>query len=185
MCIDPDQNWKLWSSAVVILAVTASSGCEPGDSGNSDPTTLPAPTNTAHKESLVMRVTAEEFKWHIRYPGSDGRLDTPDDILTHRHLHLPENSDVSIDLQSKDYVYSFYLPHIGLVEVAVPNLPFTVEFHTAGPGTHELLGSQMCGYAHPDLLGTVVIHPSEDFKVWLAQAAKLGASRELPADHAD
>lgn len=116
-----------------------------------------------------MRVVADEFQWHLRYSGLDGKLDTPDDVLTLRHLHLPADTEISIDLQSKDYVYSFYLPHITLMEVAVPDRPFNLEFETSAPGTFKLLGSQMCGFAHPNLLGDVVIHPPADFETWLSQ----------------
>jgi cytochrome c oxidase subunit 2 len=118
---------------------------------------------------LAMRVVADNFRWHLRYSGPDGKLDTTDDVLMQRHLHLPANTEISIDLQSKDYVYSFYLPHIALMEVAIPNMPFNLKFETGSSGTFELLGSQMCGYTHPNLLADVVIHAPANFETWLSK----------------
>ena len=34
-------------------------------------------------------VTGEQFQWEIRYPGPDGKFDTPDDIVTLNQLHFP------------------------------------------------------------------------------------------------
>jgi len=150
---------RLPRSALTIPLWLAFGGCAPPAS---PPATAPP------KGSLAMRVTAAEFQWRIRYPGPDEKLDTSDDVLARRHLHLPAETRVAIDLRSEDYVYSFFLPHIDLMEVAVPDIPFELVFETATPGIHELLGSQMCGYTHPELLGDVVIHTPNDFETWLS-----------------
>src|SRR5512144_975502 len=33
-------------------------------------------------EAVEVQVTGEQFAWNFRYPGPDGKFDTPDDILT-------------------------------------------------------------------------------------------------------
>jgi heme/copper-type cytochrome/quinol oxidase subunit 2 len=113
-----------------------------------------------------VRITGHEFRWHIQYPGPDGQFDTPDDLHTERHLHLPENAPTTLELLSKDYVYSPYLPHVELLEITLPGQKFTMEFDAGVPGKFELLGTQMCGYAHPNLLGDLVVHSSEEFEDW-------------------
>jgi heme/copper-type cytochrome/quinol oxidase subunit 2 len=125
---------------------------------------LDAPAKTI----LRLRVTGHNFQWRIQYAGADGQLDTDDDLIAAQHLHLPVNSIVEVDLRSEDYAYTFFLPHLDLIETAILDDPFVLRFETDEPGRHELLGSQMCGYTHPLLLGDVVIHTRAGFNEWLS-----------------
>ena len=84
-------------------------------------------------------------------------LDTADDLLGARDLYLPAHAQIRLELCSDDFAYTMYLPHQDLIEVAVPDAPYQVEFQTDAPGTFELLGSQMCGYTHPLLIGQVKV----------------------------
>jgi cytochrome c oxidase subunit 2 len=155
-----------WLPPVVILAVSWAGGC--GERAGA-----PHPSDGQEElphHTLNVRMTGQDFKWIIRYPGADGALDTPDDVLTQRHLHLPARTEVTVDLRSADYVYSIFLPQFDLVEAAVPERPFELEFRTGAPGTLELLGSQMCGFSHPDLIGELVIHARGDFDAWLTRS---------------
>ena len=81
-------------------------------------------------------------------------------------VHLPINQNVILELHSKDYVYSFALPHLDLKEIAVPDLTFSLSFKTDTVGTFELLGDQMCGYAHPQLLGKLIVTSAKEFESW-------------------
>ena len=102
-----------------------------------------------------VRVTGEDFRWQIRYPGPDGVLDSDDDRFGERHLEVPARSTVHLDLRSTDFVYSFYLPDVPVLEVALPGQPVVISFPVGEEQTLELLGNQMCGYTHPELLGEV------------------------------
>ncbi len=111
-----------------------------------------------------MRITGRDFRWHIRYPGPDQSLDTADDVVTQRHLHLPAGRDIQLELRSDDFVYSLYLPEYELVEMAFPNRPFVVEFRTASIKTSKLMGTQMCGFTHEQLLGDLVVESPDDWR---------------------
>ncbi len=142
-----------WAHLAGLLACVAIAGCEP----------------SADPGSSVMRVrmTGEQFRWHIRYPGADGRLDTRDDVVTLRDLHLPSDTATVISLESRDYLYTLELPQLGLKQIAVPDLRFELRIDPAPEGSSDLLGSQMCGYDHPDLLGKFVVQSRPDFTAWL------------------
>ena len=56
-----------------------------------------------------------------------------------------------------------------LVEMAFPGRPFVVEIATDSPETSKLLGTQMCGFTHEDLLGNLVVQTPDDFRRWLQQ----------------
>ncbi len=126
----------------------------------------PAQTQDPPRPTLRVRVTGHDFKWHLRYPGPDRELDTDDDVLAQRHLHLPSETDVELELRSDDFVYSLYLPDYELVEMAFPGRPLVVEIATYAAGKSRMLGSQMCGFTHEELLGDVVVQNPEDFQRW-------------------
>jgi cytochrome c oxidase subunit 2 len=97
----------------------------------------------------------------------DGALGTEDDICARHHVHLPKNTKVRLQLTSDDYLYTLTLPEWDLKEMAVPDMVFTLEFETKQIGQYDLLGDQMCGYAHEELLGRLVVQSHEDFNSWL------------------
>jgi heme/copper-type cytochrome/quinol oxidase subunit 2 len=125
-------------------------------------------------QPLVVRVTGHDFKWLVRYPGADGLLDTADDRMTERVVRLPERSDVNIELDSDDYVYSFYVPGLGIMEMAIPDKPYVMGVRTGPPGGFKLLGNQLCGYTHPELIGDVLVEARSDFEAWLVSGAATG-----------
>ena len=106
-------------------------------------------------DSIVIEVTGDGFNWYFRYPGPDGELGTKDDKYSTQDLYLPDNADVKLILQSKDYVYTFRIPALNQKEVAVPGLSFGLQFRTTDEQTVELLGDQFCGFSHESLIGDV------------------------------
>ena len=113
-------------------------------------------------DSIVIEVTGDEFNWYFRYPGSDGVLGTSDDQHSLQNLFLPDNSRVNLKLKSNDYVYSFALPELGLVEIAVPGLSFELLFTTGDEQTLQLMGDQFCGFAHETLIGKAYVRNQDD-----------------------
>jgi len=116
---------------------------------------------------IKVRITGDEWRWIVRYSGSDGTLDTDDDVLSERHLRLAAGTNVTIDLASNDYIYTFYVPQLDIMEVAAPSSPYELELETGPAGVHDLLGSQMCGFTHPELLGDVIVQERAEFADWL------------------
>jgi len=126
--------------------------------------------------SMDVRVTGAGFGWTIRYAGEDGRLDTADDVETRRHLRLPARTAIRLELISEDYVYSFSLPALDVSDLAVPGRPFRLQFRTESPGVSRLMGDQMCGFTHPELMADLIVQRPEEFRSWLAQQVVGGES---------
>jgi cytochrome c oxidase subunit 2 len=118
-------------------------------------------------DQLTIEVTGRNLEWHVRYPGADGVLGTPDDVLDRRDLHVPQGAATTVVLRSGDYIYSFALPEYGQREMAVPDMEFRIRFDPASAGTFELRGDNMCGYSHTNLVGKVVVMPPSEFRAWL------------------
>lgn len=133
----------------VLLFALLFSGCGPDRAHN-------------RLDSIVIEVTGDEFNWYFRYPGPDGVLGTSDDRHSVQDLYLPDNSRVDLKLSSKDYLYSFALPDLGMTEIAVPGLDFDLQFSTQDEQTMQLLGDQFCGFSHETLIGKVYVRNQDD-----------------------
>ena len=118
---------------------------------------------------LHIQITGEEYTWQFRYPGPDGALHTDDDIIKPgKELHLPIDISIEIELTSRDYIYTFALPHLDLHQVAVPDLTFALAFTPQTTGVFAFVGDQMCGFEHESLNGRVVVESPAAFVDWLA-----------------
>lgn len=150
-------------AAAALAAILAFSG--PGSrAAEADPPTSPP--------ELRIEITGFEFQWHVRYPGPDGELGTEDDAWGRQDVHVPLGRDVELVLHSRDYLYTFALPHAGLKEIAVPDLTFSLRLTPHELGRFELLGDQFCGYSHPDLMGSFVVMTEADFERWSGELAR-------------
>jgi cytochrome c oxidase subunit II len=121
---------------------------------------------------LMVEVKGENGRWHVLYPGADGKLETPDDVRGGQDIHLPARTRVRLELRSGDAIYFFGVPALGLNEAAAPDLRFALEFDTGQPGVFDVRQDQICGSSHPDLEGRLVVERVSEFTDWLEQLAK-------------
>ena len=102
----------------------------------------------AEKDSVVVRVTGEQFAWNVHYPGPDGvfgrtaidKIDlqsnpmgldrsdpaAKDDFTTVNQLHIPVGKSVVVHLSSKDVIHSFNVPEMRIKQDAVPGIDIPV-----------------------------------------------------------
>jgi len=145
------------------VAVPVLSGCGPsGDTSGGV-----GAGGFAFGDTLLVRMTGGDYTWHVRYAGADGEFGTADDRHATRHFHAPAGTPVTLELRSEDYIYTMALPHLGLKEIAVPDLEYALRFRLDEPGEYELKGDQMCGYQHPDLMGSLVVESRDAFDEWV------------------
>ncbi len=126
---------------------------------------------------LVVEVTGDDYYWYLRYPGPDGVLHTRDDVTAVSDLHLPAGEAAEIRLTSADFLYLFALPELGLSQVAVPDLWFSLSLKVDMEKNYRLEGDQMCGFSHDSLLGTLYVHSQRDFDDWMRRAAEEGEAQ--------
>lgn len=151
--------------AFAILLLTI--GCQQNGPQPDKKTATATASETKTWDKLELEVVGHEFQWQLRYPGSDKQLGTADDLLAIRNLHLPENAQVTLLLKSKDYLYTYSIPHFHKQEIAVPDMTFRLELPTGKPAQYPFRGDQFCGYSHPQLSGQLVVESAEEFNEWL------------------
>ncbi len=112
---------------------------------------------------IEIEVVGSEFVFYFRYPGVDRVLFSEDDRYGSGTLFVPEGANVHLKLTSLDYIYMMEIPAREVYEMAAPDLVFNAHVQASIPQTYDLLGSQMCGYDHPGLLGKMVVQATDDF----------------------
>lgn len=123
------------------------------------------------KEAMPVEITAEQFAWNIRYPGKDGKFETPDDIVTLNQLHFPVGRAVVVTLRSKDVIHSFFLPEFRVKQDAVPGMSTRIWFDGQRVGHWEIACAELCGLGHYRMKGFITVESQEEFDKWLADQA--------------
>ena len=124
--------------------------------------------SAAPKVAPLAEITGRQFQWVMRYPGPDGKLNTPDDLFTVNDLHFVKNRTALIYLKSSDVIHSFFLPQMRIKQDAVPGLTIPVWFDSDTAGKYELVCAELCGWGHYKMRGNVTVHETdEEFQKWL------------------
>ncbi len=161
--------WVLVPAAIVLcldLAIdSAGSRAWEAEKG-----TLPAGT-------IEVAVTGKQFNWEFTYPGPDGKLGTGDDITVENELHVPVGKVVHLTLSSKDVIHSLWIPNLRLKQDVVPGRSIRAWFEATREGTYEIGCSELCGFGHYSMHGTLTVHSAADYDKWIRDnAAQGGAS---------
>jgi cytochrome c oxidase subunit II len=107
-------------------------------------------------------VIGHQWWWEVRYLG-----DTPEDIFTTANeIHIPAGRPVTIELQSRDVIHSFWIPELhGKVDL-IPGRTNTIEIEADVPGRYEGQCAEYCGEQHALMRMAVVADDPARFKAW-------------------
>jgi len=130
---------------------------------------------------VVVEVTARQFEWRLRYPGDDGKFDTPDDIYTVNDLHVPVDEEIMVRLKSQDVLHSFFLPNLRVKQDAVPGMEIPVWFKAKSQGAFDLVCAELCGWGHYKMKGRLTVQSRADFDRWLAELEAEGQRTQSEA----
>lgn len=132
------------------------------------------------QDAIHVQVTGEQFAWNFRYPGADGKFNTPDDLVTLNQLHFPVGKPVIVELTSKDVIHSFFLPEFRVKQDAVPGMKTHIWFEGTKVGHWEIACAELCGLGHYRMKGFVTVDTPEDYQKWMVEQAASQAA-EQPA----
>ncbi len=119
----------------------------------------------------TLEVMARQFEWRLRYPGPDGKLDTPDDLHQVNDLHIPIDEDILINLKSMDVLHDLFLPNLRVKQDAVPGMMIPVWFRAKDYGQYDLVCAELCGWGHYKMKGRLTVESREDFDAWQRKIA--------------
>ena len=128
-------------------------------------------------QAPLAEVSARQFEWRIRYPGTQGNknkgvIGTPDDIHVVNDLHVPVNEDVVLSIKSQDVLHSFFLPNLRLKQDVVPGMKQHVWFKATREGTFDIVCAELCGWGHYKMRGRITVESRAKFDKWLEEQRK-------------
>jgi cytochrome c oxidase subunit II len=142
-------------------------------------------------DATEIEVMGQQWRWSYRLPGKDGKLgvtdarfvsaDNPlginpndsngkDDVVIETgDLHLPIGKPVKVLLRSIDVLHDFYVPEF---RAKMDMVPGSVTYFWITPtrtGTFDVLCAELCGMAHAQMRGTVIVEEEGKYHAWLAK----------------
>ena len=108
-----------------------------------------------------IRVVGKKWVWSFQYP--NGYID---DVL-----HVPIDQPVKLIMSSDDVIHSVFIPAFRVKRDVIPGRYTSLWFQATEVGTYDLFCTEYCGTKHSDMVTTVVVHPSGEFKTWLEKAS--------------
>jgi cytochrome c oxidase subunit 2 len=117
--------------------------------------------------AVEVKVTAKQFNWEFTYPGPDGKLGTADDVMVENELHVPVGKVVRLTLNSADVIHSLWIPNFRLKQDIVPGRAIPAWFEATKTGTYEIGCSELCGFGHYSMHGSVFVHSQQDYDNWV------------------
>ncbi|WP_184530867.1 cytochrome c oxidase subunit II [Variovorax sp. Sphag1AA] len=141
-------------------------------------------------DAMVLEVLGQQWQWHYRFPGADGKLGATDaryvtggnpfgidpndpsgqdDLLVvSNEVHLPLDKPVLVLIRSHDVLHDFYVPPFRARMNSVPGQISRFWFTPTVAGRYEALCAQLCGVGHPNMRGFVVVEDAAAFQAWQA-----------------
>lgn len=119
---------------------------------------------------VTAEVTGRQFNWDVRYPGADGKLHTPDDVIrTDGDIHFPVNEEILLVINSDDVLHSFFLPNLRMKQDVVPGMRQYMWFKARESRSVDIVCAELCGWGHYKMKGRATFEPRAEFEQWLAQ----------------
>ena len=133
-------------------------------------------------DAVRIEVNAQRWAFLFRHPGTDGRFNTDDDVVTTNTLRVPAGRPLLLQLAASDVVHGLHIPALRIQADAIPGRITKLWAIPTGEGVHDFQCSQHCGTAHYRMRGQLEVLPPERYDAWLAAESARAASRVDPED---
>ena len=130
-------------------------------------------------QGMHVRVSGQQFAWTFTIPAKGDDLDGKTDITTVGELHVPVNTNIIFDLESKDVLHSFWVPALRLKQDAVPGRTWHGWFQATRTGIYDIGCAEICGGGHAKMAAKLVVGYPQDIEAFRQKAALANASPGL------
>lgn len=115
-------------------------------------------------DALKVEVIGHQWWWEFRYPDLG--------IVTANEIHLPENTEIDLDITSADILHSFWVPKFGGKVDSVPghNNPLLWDTPAAieeGGDYYQGQCAELCGLSHALMRFQAVVHKKDEWDRWV------------------
>ncbi|CEJ11960.1 Alternative cytochrome c oxidase subunit 2 [bacterium YEK0313] len=141
-------------------------------------------------DAAQVEVMGQQWRWAYRLPGNDGKLGTtdvqfigpdnplginPNDpngrddvVVDGGDLHLPLGRPVKVLLRSIDVLHNFYVPEFRAKMDMIPGSVTYFWFTPTRAGEFDVLCAELCGLAHSQMRGKVIVESAQAYERWRA-----------------
>ncbi len=123
-----------------------------------------------------VRVVGQQWVWTFVHAGTDGKLDTPDDIVTTDNLHVEVGKTYHFLLESTDVLHSFSVPVFRLKQDAIPGRTITGWFKPTKTGSFDIQCAEICGIGHGVMNGRIHIESAAEHQAWVQELTPMAAA---------
>ncbi len=116
---------------------------------------------TPNEPNVEVEVEALQFSWRFTYPEAEEPFTTTNNVV------LPEGHPVQLNMTSQDVLHSFWVPEFRMKQDVLPGTE--VQMHVDSidrTGEYSLRCAELCGIAHYDMVGTVIVIDQDEFEEW-------------------
>jgi cytochrome c oxidase subunit 2 len=110
----------------------------------------------------VVHVKAWQYAWEFDYPTIG---------VSSGDLHVPEGTQVELDMNSFDVIHGFYVPQFRVQMDVVPGITTHLSFTPDKVGTWYVICNELCGAGHALMRARVIVQTPAQYAAWAAQAA--------------
>jgi cytochrome o ubiquinol oxidase subunit II len=128
------------------------------------------------KQTLRVQVVSLDWKWIFIYPDHH--------VATINHLVLPVGRPVHLDLTSGTVMNSFFVPQLAGQVYTMAGMKTQLSLMADAQGSYHGFSAQFSGDGFSDMRFDAKVVSDDEFKGWLAEAAKSQATLDAPAYHA-
>jgi cytochrome c oxidase subunit II len=125
-----------------------------------------AEAGAAELENMEITVFGHQWWWSYEY---DLEGDGTADVITANELVMPFGVDITVDIESRDVIHSFWIPSLNGTRDAVPGRTHTLVFHADEAGEYFGQCKEYCGLSHANMKARVVAVSMSEFQDWLEE----------------
>ncbi|WP_181954180.1 cytochrome c oxidase subunit II [Kocuria coralli] len=142
---------------------------------------------------VTIQVIGKQWAWDfnyvdddVYYSGTQAHLNTDgaegvEETLP--TLYLPVDSDVEVELSSRDVIHSFWVPAFLEKIDMIPNRTNHMSFHTEREGTFQGKCAELCGEYHSEMLFNVEVVSQAEYDSQMQQLRDQGNSGQLGSEY--
>jgi cytochrome c oxidase subunit 2 len=115
--------------------------------------------------AVHIKLTGHQWWWQVEYldPKPSRRFETANEI------HLPAGATVTVDLDSRDVIHSFWVPNLTGKKDLIPGRPASISFTPTRTGTFRAQCAEFCGLQHAHMALIVTVEDKDHFDAWSAK----------------
>ncbi len=100
-------------------------------------------------------------QWWFDFYYADQQISSPNLLV------IPINQDISLKMNSKDVIHSFWVPKLNGKRYLVPNVDTYLNIKAEKEGLYWAQCGEFCGLSHAKMRARVLVVSNKDYKTWL------------------